>query len=200
MLLLLPVQASAAQKSVTPAAAACAQRAYAPYAEALADWQRRAAEDLARQRPALAAVARLQAQSEASRLSRQTLRARYLAVNAPGRLRLDQGVGAVGEFAWSEADESRARAADPDYPSIASAAEQAERAFRRHPQLGALEKVQREQVVGSPAHLAGLQGLVPKLEAAQKALKACEALLGTTAPTTHPDPAAPKRRPSARIE
>lgn len=199
LLLLWAASAAAAQTTAppprpmpTPAAAGCAQRAYAQYAAAMAEWLRGSAARIGQARPEFIEAAGLHAQAESTELSRRTFRVKFLALNEPQRLQLDQGIAHVGEFDWTRQDEWRLRAAEPDYGDISDQADRARRAREQHPRLGRLERYLQDGYLESAPYLDSLAPLATQVGAADTALQVCLPLMAAPAPK--PD------RPTARIE
>lgn len=194
VVLLLLSAAAHAGPQTTPQAAACASQAYAPYAEAMSEWERRQAEFISTARTEFTPGAVLNGQAGGLEWSRTAYRIKYLALNAPARLDLGNGLAGLGLFDWTRTDEFRLRASEPDYPAVADRASQLRTQYRQHPKRLAMENYVEKTLLSDRAYLGRLQSLSAAVEAAGREFDRCKPLLAQTAPPQK------EKKPVSRID
>ena len=153
--------------------ARCAVPTVSRYASALTLWQQSLAEQIAASNPALTEAAELRAKLHSLTLQQQAARFSWLAKQAPERLQLSQGISGAVTFDWSEAEEKRLRAGEPDYRDLQGKLSQTDAAERSHPKRGALQDFLSQGYLSSGDYQRQAQSLLPTLIELDEELARC---------------------------
>lgn len=153
--------------------ARCAVPTVSRYTSAVTLWQQQLAEQIAASKPALIEAAELRATLHSLSLQQQAARFKWLATQAPERLQLQQGISGAVTFDWSETEEQRLRAGEPDYRDLQRKLLKTDAAERLHPKRSALQDFLSDGFLGSSDYQRLAMGLLPTLIELDKELARC---------------------------
>lgn len=188
-------QASPAPTGGTaPPLQACATRAFDTYAVDMSVWERQWAEGVVSVRPDFTPAAIARANAHNSALQRDGFRIHYLAANAPDSLDLDESIAAMRLFDWTQEQEQALRLSEPDYASVADAADRDRLAADAQPKADELENYFEETFTESAGAVAARK-LGDILRRGNDALEQCHRLH----PPPPPKPDSPDAPPPGAL-
>lgn len=153
--------------------ARCAVPTVSRYASAITLWQQSLAEQIGASKPALTEAAELRAKLHSLTLQQQAARFRWLAKQAPERLQLSQGISGAVTFDWSETEDQRLRAGEPDYRDLQRTLAEVDAAERRHPRRSALQDFLSQGYLSGDDYQRLAQSLLPTLIELDEELARC---------------------------